>query len=238
MPEAGEVEGEGAEARPRRQSSPDQVVDAIVRGIMQRRYVPGQRLVEADLTRELNVSRGTIREALKRLAAESIVRITPHRGAYIRALTRTEVDELLVCLEVLTGLAARLAAENIDRPGNRERFQRVAEGLVRFQASGEDLYRSIRQRVDFYNAMLTVGGNRELARIMPLLQIHQFRTQFHAYHSGGDLESHFAEYAEIVDAILAGDSRRAERAMSRHIRNTGSRIRSLPDFAFAAEESA
>lgn len=223
--------------KPHRQSSPDQVVEAIVRGIMQRRYVPGQRLVEADLTRELNVSRGTIREALKRLAAENIVKITPHRGAYIRALTRREVDELLVCLEVLTGLAASLAAQNIDRPGNRERFADVAEQLLQFQASGEDLYRNIRQRVDFYNAMLTVGGNRELARIMPLLQIHQFRTQFHAYHSGTDLESHFSEYAEIVQAILEGDARRAERAMMRHIRNTGRRIQSLPDFAFAAEEA-
>ncbi|MFC3228167.1 GntR family transcriptional regulator [Marinibaculum pumilum] len=223
---------------PRRQSSPDQVVDAIIRGIMQRRYVPGQRLVEADLTRELNVSRGTIREALKRLAAESIVRITPHRGAYIRALTRTEVDELLVCLEVLTGLSARLAAENVDKGDNRSRFQAVADGLVRFEAVGEDLYRSIRQRVDFYNAMLAVGGNRELARIMPLLQIHQFRTQFHAYHSGSDMQSHFAEYAEIVEGILAGDPKRAERAMKRHIRNTGRRIQSLPDFAFAPEEGS
>lgn len=229
-------EGAAGLPPPLRQSSPDQVVDAIVRGIMQRRYVPGQRLVEADLTRELNVSRGTIREALKRLAAESIVKITPHRGAYIRALTRTEVDELLVCLEVLTGLGARLAAENIDKGGNRARFTAVAEGLVQFQASGEDLYRSIRQRVDFYNAMLTVGGNRELARIMPLLQIHQFRTQFHAYHSGSDLKSHFAEYAAIVDAILTGDARVAERAMTKHIRNTGRRIRSLPDFAFAPDE--
>ena len=163
----------------------------------------------------------------------------PHwfaRGAYIRALTRTEVDELLVCLEVLTGLSARLAAENVDKGDNRSRFQAVADSLVRFEAVGEDLYRSIRQRVDFYNAMLAVGGNRELARIMPLLQIHQFRTQFHAYHSGSDMQSHFAEYAEIVEGILAGDAKRAERAMKRHIRNTGRRIQSLPDFAFAPEE--
>src|SRR6202043_3382806 len=50
-------------------SSPDKVVAAITEGVLRRRYVPGQRLIEADLTHEFKVSRGTIREALKKLAA-------------------------------------------------------------------------------------------------------------------------------------------------------------------------
>jgi len=64
------------------------VVDAIVSGIRLGRFVPGQKLVEADLTESIGVSRGPVREALKRLAAEGIVSLTRHRGAYIRVLTR------------------------------------------------------------------------------------------------------------------------------------------------------
>ena len=62
-------------------SSPDQVVAALIRGLQAGRYVPGQRLIEADLTKELKVSRGPVREALKRLAAEGLVSLIPHRGA-------------------------------------------------------------------------------------------------------------------------------------------------------------
>ena len=99
-----------ADPAPRGLSSPDTIVNEILRGLYSGRYVPGQRLIEADLTREYKVSRGSIREALKRLAAEGVVSLNLHRGAYIRLLSRSEVRELLAVIEVLTGLAARLAA--------------------------------------------------------------------------------------------------------------------------------
>ena len=92
-------------------SSPDQVAQVLLDGIKSGRIVPGQRLIEADLTSELRVSRGPVREALKRLSAEGLVRLIPHRGAYIRKLTRREVMDILVIQETLTALAARLAAQ-------------------------------------------------------------------------------------------------------------------------------
>ena len=55
-----------------RMSSPDSVAATLLDGIKSGRYVPGQRLIEADLTAELDVSRGPVREALKRLAAEGV----------------------------------------------------------------------------------------------------------------------------------------------------------------------
>ena len=87
-------------------SSPERVADAITKGLMRREYVVGQRLVEADLTARLQVSRGTVREALKSLAASGIVELVPHRGAFIRGLSLTDARNLLAVLEVLTGLAA------------------------------------------------------------------------------------------------------------------------------------
>src|ERR1700739_4452377 len=99
-------------------SSPDQVVTAIKRGVLLGRFVPGQRLIEGDLTHNLRVSRGPVREALKRLSAEGIVSLTLHRGAYIRALHREEAKQILMVLEALTGLAANLAASRIEEHGN------------------------------------------------------------------------------------------------------------------------
>ena len=84
-------------------SSSDQIFREIVQGLYDGRYATGQRLVESDLTREFGTSRGTVREALKRLAAEGIVTLNLHRGAQIRRLARVEVRDMLALLEVLIG---------------------------------------------------------------------------------------------------------------------------------------
>jgi DNA-binding GntR family transcriptional regulator len=86
------------------------VVRSMLEGLYQGRYVPGQRLTEGDLMRTFAVSRGSVREALNRLEAEGVVTLTRNKGAYIRALTRSDADDALAIVEVVIGLAARLAA--------------------------------------------------------------------------------------------------------------------------------
>ena len=68
---------------PNRSSSPDNVANYVLEGIKSGRFVPGQRLIEADLSENLYTSRGPIREAFKRLAAEGVLTLVPHRGAYV-----------------------------------------------------------------------------------------------------------------------------------------------------------
>ena len=112
-------------------TSPDRVVDAIIRGIRAGVYVPGQRLIEADLTRDYQVSRGPVREALKRLAAEGVLTLTRHRGAYVRALSREEVRDSLMVLEALVGLMANLAAKRIAETDNAARMREAFERCSR-----------------------------------------------------------------------------------------------------------
>src|SRR5918993_1901760 len=115
---------------------PDQIVDGPARGetvdyvlehlrncVIQGRYAPGQRLIEADLTRDLRVSRGPLREAFRRLSAEGLLESVPHRGAVVRRLTLREMKELFQIRVQLESLAAQLAAEAIANPAIRERFE-------------------------------------------------------------------------------------------------------------------
>jgi DNA-binding GntR family transcriptional regulator len=213
-------------------SSPDRVVDTIVQGIRSGRYVPGQKLIEADLTHDLRVSRGPVREALKRLAAEGIVMLTRHRGAYIRALSRSEADETLVVLEVLTGLMARLAAETVNAGDHAERIRKAYEWLGVYkngQATGNEY---IEKRRHFYDTLAEIGGNEQLERIMPTMQIHLLRLQLQPYLTQQSRDEQLRDYAEITEAVLAGKPQQAERAMRRHIRRARARYRRLPDDAF------
>lgn len=100
----------GAASRTSPPSAYHQIRAAIVEG----RYVPGARLVEQRIAEEFDLSRTPVREALRTLEAEGLVRIEPHRGATVRALTVEEVADLYDLRARLEGYAAELAAARHD----------------------------------------------------------------------------------------------------------------------------
>jgi DNA-binding GntR family transcriptional regulator len=212
-------------------SSPDRVVETITSGLRAGRFVPGQRLIESDLTQTLSVSRGPVREALKRLAAEGIVTLTRHRGAYIRALQREEAKKILLVLEVLTGLAASLAAHEINAPGNRQRMRDALEHLKKVHDSG-GVVSYLDERRHFYDTVIEIGGNEQIARILPTMQIHLLRAQFRSYWTAEENESRFNDYARVTAAILEGNAKKAEREMGLHIRRVRQGVDRLPEAAF------
>jgi DNA-binding GntR family transcriptional regulator len=214
-------------------TSPDRVVDAIIRGIRAGVYVPGQRLIEADLTRDHRVSRGPVREALKRLAAEGVLTLTRHRGAYVRTLARSEVRDSLVVLEALVGLMASLAAKRIAEDDNRTRMRDAFSRLLAFKDDGGTAA-FLDERRSFYDTIIQIGGNHELQRIMPLMQIHLLRMQFQSYITPRDRKKQFKEYQAITDSVLAGDAKRAQKVASLHVRRTRLSLMRLPDEAFPA----
>jgi DNA-binding GntR family transcriptional regulator len=221
-------------------SSPDLVVSAIERGILLGRFVPGQRLIEADLTRDLKVSRGPVREALKRLAAEGVVELTPRRSAYIRALSRREVLELLQVLRAVMGLSVRLAAARIrldrgrKRQGFADRLKRAYERLEVQGAHGDRVLQSI-ERTRFYDAIFEIAGNRELVRINPVVPTQILRMQVHSFIPAQAHRHQFADYALLYGALMRGDPREAKRIVDLHIRHSRMQMLRLPDEAFASE---
>ena len=214
-------------------TSPDRVVDAILGSIRSGNFVPGQRLIEADLTRDYRVSRGPVREALKRLAAEGVLTLTRHRGAYVRAMSRGEVRDSLIVLEALVGLMASLAARRIASDENAARMRDAHERLLAFRDDG-GTSAFLDERRRFYDTIIQIGGNLELKRMLPLMQIHLLRMQFQAYITPRDREKQFKEYETITETILRGDTMRAQKVASLHIRRTRLSLMRLPDEAFPA----
>lgn len=232
MPKKREPAKRISRSEPRRVASAvERIIDEIRRGTKEGRYAPGQRLIEADLTRSLNVSRGPLREAMARLAGDGLVKIEPNRGVTIRALTREEVRSISTIREALEGLAARLAAARIDAPGNRAEFKRVwAEMASERARSHASEYVEINER--FHTTIVRISGNPPLAQLLDQLRTPFYRFQFRSRLQPEALGRGHADHAEIAAAILAGDAERAERAMRRHLRNSAKLIDSLPDDAF------
>lgn len=197
--------------------------------------VPGQRLVESDLTQAFDVSRPTLRNALSGLAAEGLVQISAHRGATVRKMSRRDVEELYQLREYLEGLAAALAAARVadgaDAPALRGLLSRLSPHAAPAADSAEA---SARANQRFHQVVLEMSGNSRLEAMLERLNVPLFRLQFRGYLKPRVASQAATDHERIARAILEGDRTGAERTMRSHVRKSAAIILALPDDMFAA----
>src|ERR1700730_2786472 len=209
----------------------DKVYRVISEGIRAGVLVPGQHLLEPELTRRIGISRGSLREALKHLAAAGLITLNRYRGAYISALDRKSVLDLLETLEPLARLAARLAAQDCNSPEKKQLMRAAANSIEAAGREGNN-QRYLEQRRRFYDTMVALGGNKELARVMPLSRTDLFRAQIERMQSEHQRLRHVSGYGRIAKAIVDGDARLADVAVKNHFKGTRKTIDELPMEAF------
>ena len=192
--------------------------DAIQSG----RFAPGQRLIEADLMKSVQATRGPLREALRRLASEGLVEIVPNRGAMVRSLSRREMHDLFRIREVVEGLAARLAAEAMRDATRRAEYQaRLAEIEIMGQAPGASFSD---ENIAFHELILRFADNPQLTGLMRQLQLPLARFQIRASVDDGYRLASRAEHGLLGVAIRSGDAEAAERLMRAHLRQACERV--------------
>lgn len=220
-------EGRDGAVSEKRLSVPDRIVQELVRAVHAGELVPGQRLVEADLVERFGVSRGPLREAFKRTAAMGLVEIAPHRGARIRQIGRREAVEKLVILEVLLGLAARLAAENIDTGRNRQHFARSAK---RFMARRNRIgwFEFVSARDEFFRELIEIADNANLRDQIELVQLHLLRSLIKDI-GESDRNKQYELHEKIIARIEAGDGAGAEKIMRQRVRAMIPLYENLPE---------
>jgi DNA-binding GntR family transcriptional regulator len=209
------------------------VVLGVLFGIRSGQMVPGQHLVEADLARQLGVSRGSLREGLKRLEADGIVTLTRYRGAFISTLDRKGVGDLLDVLELLCGLAARQAAEHCRSDAAKQQLLALASELGHRASDSGGRADYLTRRHEFYDQLIAMGGSGELGRVIPLARADLFRSQFDRVQSREQRRKHANGYLKIAEAVALNDPAKAERAVRKHFAATRAAVDVMPDQAFS-----
>jgi DNA-binding GntR family transcriptional regulator len=222
--------------RGRRNGASAHTVNALIQAIRDGVYRAGDRLVESRLTRELGVSRGTLREAFRHLAADGVIRLEANRGAVVRPLTRQDVAELLEVREVLEGLAAGLAARRIGLADHRARVQAALEriAVARRATQGFDY---VADNAVFHETIIELSGNRTLGQQIRQLQLPYLRARYFGQLNTVDWTRSLNEHEQILLAIVEGDAALAEQLMSAHIRRTRRQLDALPEETFDADPS-
>jgi DNA-binding GntR family transcriptional regulator len=214
-------------------SAVDQVIASIELAIQEARYAPGQRLIEPELMMEFGVSRGPIREALRRLGERGLIESERFRGARVIRMSRRQVVDLTEIRVALERYATSLAAERIDRKGATDlrQLERKATQVVD-NSVAYDQY-----NVAFHAMILRLSGNRELPDFIDRTRFSIFRLQFNKLLLSPKRMPHSrAEHAHIAEAILDKDSRAAAERMAVHIRNTTRGILDAPDHFFEPDQ--
>ncbi len=191
------------------------IVERLRDDIFARRLAPGARLVEAELTERFGVSRGPIREGLRRLAAEGLIEHVPNRGALVRRLSPDDLRELFQIRTELESLAARLAAAAAADPRKRAAFEEAIAPIF-----GEALRETcdyLIENADFHAAIMALAGNRQLADLSLRLQLPLIMAQVGDILTPEVLEDSVREHRALAAAIVAGDEHAADLAMRAHL---------------------
>jgi DNA-binding GntR family transcriptional regulator len=194
-------------------------VSAVVEWIRDRirrgRLVPGQRLVEADIMRELSASRSRVREALQRLSTEGLVTIEEFRGASVKQFSRDEIQQIYRARMALEGLAARDFAEG-DAVDLKRRFASVQQELNALEHTG-DHERFARLNDEWHRLIIEGSGNSYIAMFVERLRVPIYRLLFSTFYNAQRIDRANAGHRRISEAILAGRGKEAERLMREHI---------------------
>ena len=201
-------------------SASDIVFSGIANGLVLQKFVPGQRLVEADLAVQFGVGRNSVREALHRLVAEGVVDIIRHKGAVIRSLSEQETMDVLDVAERMMGLLARSAARGISNGKSRQEIER-ALGQLTTASDENDSPAFSNARRAFYRALLDTGGSRELRRLFPSIHMPIVYAQ---HRLTGLQKIRLRDYRIICKAIFDGDEVGADTAGATHVRNVRQEI--------------
>jgi DNA-binding GntR family transcriptional regulator len=214
-------------------SQPDRVIDSIYKSILSGRLVPGQKLIENELTKGIRVSRGSVREALKRLEAEGVVKISRNRGAYIWSLTRREAVDLLDILMVIIPFIGKTAAQAIAKDRSPVALDLADALLEEFDTSNTGGFEYLDLRSHFYDTLIAIGGNTQIRSVMPLMRIYLLRLQFHSFMRPKDRLDSLAIDRKVVEAVIRGDVQRSEKLIRQHFEHMHELFSQLPDEAFA-----
>ncbi|TCT18970.1 GntR family transcriptional regulator [Thiobaca trueperi] len=196
----------------------DRIFDRLRQAIVEGEIPPGSKISEPVLAARYGISRGPLREAMRRLESTNLVDRKPNVGARVITLSSDQLLEIYVIREALEGMAARLAAQQMSDAAIADLQQLLAQHRSEVARDGQTYFQQ-EGDLDFHFRIVQGSGNRRLIDILCNDLYHlarMYRCQFGM--KSDRVRDAIKEHELIADAIAEHDGELAEWLMRRHIR--------------------
>jgi DNA-binding GntR family transcriptional regulator len=183
--------------------------------IITHRFPPGTHLKERELCELLGVSRTSVREALRHLESERLIKTVPHKGPVVVSLTAQDAQDLYQVRAALEGLAGELFAANAD---NRHISELQETATLMAIAAGKNNPEETLDIINkFYTILFEGSGNLVCAQFVQSLnaRISMFRRM--TLFSKGRSNAMMSEIDDIVNAAVTRDAARLKQACIAHV---------------------
>ena len=198
-----------------RKSLHQELVDRLQLLIISGELAPGTKVPEKELCAQFGVSRTPLREALKVMAAEGLVRLEPNRGAWVTLVTVSEVDEVFPVLGSLEALAGEMACDNMS-DAEIETIRVLHEQMEQsYETRDLDAYFAINQQI--HGAILAAARNETLTTLCQALAVRIQRARYLANMSEERWYAAVQEHKLILKYVQARDGENLGRTLLQHM---------------------
>lgn len=204
----------------------DRLRDAIRNGILR----PGTRLVERDLAERLGMSRIPVREAIQRLAEEGLIEKSPHRGTFVYAPTRKEIEEICSLRVVLE----RFVVERVMAvwsPAHETDLQAIIDQM-RQAARHNDVHQLHECDYLFHSALWSIADHTLLLEVVSGLRsrINRFLFEAAGVLPASELDMHISSHDGLIAVLKGHDVALAQAEMTHHVLAARNRILTYCNF--------
>ncbi|MDO4285822.1 MAG: GntR family transcriptional regulator [Eubacteriales bacterium] len=193
----------------------ESVFNTLRKAILTGELKPGERLMEIHLANRLGVSRTPIREAIRKLELEGLVKIIPRSGAQVAQISEKELKDVLEVRRSLDVLCAVLASQRIT-PEEKVRLKQACASFEKVTKTGDQV-EIARADVEFHDIISEATKNRRLIQILGNLADQIYRYRFEYIKDDLRYEQLVREHYAICRAIVEGDESAASQSAKIHI---------------------
>ena len=203
-------------------SQREKTYKAIKQAIISYEVKPGEPLGEEQMANKLGVSRTPVREALKELRKEGLVKMIYRKGAFVAEISSKDVEEIFLLREILECAAVKIAIPRLKE-----------EDLIEMESLFNSVSKNIEMKnykdifdtdIKLHSLIIDTAGNRRLSKFLNILngQVHRMRVL--SATAPGRLNESLQEHKDILEALKKRDIDLAEQRLKQHIRNIKNNI--------------
>lgn len=197
----------------------DRIREALVRGDLK----PGQRLSERWLSERMGVSTSPIKDALRVLEMEGLVKTLPRRGTVVVGLDPSRMEEHAMVRAAVEGVTAYLAAKKIT-PEGLKRLEKIHQNTIAARERGAPVEELVQSSDDFHVVLAEIAGNEYLQQLVASLRKTIGLVRLSSWYDQSDSAQSSKEHELLMEALRQGDCQEAKIRMENHILSSFRRI--------------